>query len=45
MQEELLTFEQEFRQAVATNDVAAIPWFVADDWVIDWYLPELRHST
>ena len=34
MQEELLTFEQEFRQAVATNDAAAIAWFVADDWVI-----------
>jgi ketosteroid isomerase-like protein len=34
VQEELLTFEQEFRQAVATNDAAAIAWFVADDWVI-----------
>ena len=34
MQEELLTFEQEFRQAVAANDAAAIAWFVADDWVI-----------
>lgn len=34
MQEELLTFEQEFSQAVAANDVAAIGRFVADDWVI-----------
>ena len=34
MQEELLTFEREFTQAVAANDVAAIRRFVADDWVI-----------
>ena len=34
MQEELLTFEAEFSQAVAANDVAAIERFVADDWVI-----------
>ena len=34
MQEELLTFEREFTQAVAGNDVAAIGRFVADDWVI-----------
>mgnify|MGYP003440366991 CR=1 FL=1 len=34
MQEELLTFEREFSQAVAGNDVAAIGRFVADDWVI-----------
>ena len=34
MQEELLAFEQEFRQAVAANDAAAIAWYVADDWVI-----------
>ena len=34
MQEELLTFEREFIQAVAGNDVAAIERFVADDWVI-----------
>ena len=34
MQEELLTFEREFTQAVADNDVAAIGQFVADDWVI-----------
>ena len=34
MQEDLLTFEQEFTQAVAANDVAAIGRFVADDWVI-----------
>lgn len=34
MQEELLTFEQEFTQAVAANDAAAIGRFVADDWVI-----------
>ena len=34
MQEELLTFEREFAQAVAGNDVAAIGRFVADDWVI-----------
>jgi ketosteroid isomerase-like protein len=32
--EELLTFEQEFTQAVAANDAAAIGRFVADDWVI-----------
>ena len=34
MQAELLRFEQEFTQAVATNDAAAIARFVADDWVI-----------
>jgi ketosteroid isomerase-like protein len=34
VQEELLTFEREFSQAVAGNDVAAIGRFVADDWVI-----------
>ncbi len=34
MQGELLTFEQEFTQAVAANDAAAIGWFIADDWVI-----------
>ena len=34
MQEELLTFEREFTQAVAGNDVAAIGRFVADDWMI-----------
>ena len=34
MQEELLTFEEEFSQAVAANDAAAIGRFVADDWVI-----------
>ena len=34
MQEELLTFEREFTQAVAANDVAAIGRLVADDWVI-----------
>jgi ketosteroid isomerase-like protein len=34
VQEELFTFEQEFSQAVATNDAAAIGRFVADDWVI-----------
>ncbi len=34
MREELLTFEEEFSQAVAANDVAAIGRFVADDWVI-----------
>ena len=34
MQKELLTFEREFSQAVAGNDVAAIRRFVADDWVI-----------
>ena len=34
MQEELLTFEREFTQAVARNDVAAIGRFVAEDWVI-----------
>lgn len=34
MQEELLTFEREFTQAVAGNDVAAIGRFIADDWVI-----------
>ena len=34
MQEDLLTFEQGFTQAVAANDAAAIGRFVADDWVI-----------
>jgi ketosteroid isomerase-like protein len=34
VQEELLSFEQEFTQAVAANDAAAIARFVADDWVI-----------
>jgi ketosteroid isomerase-like protein len=34
VQEQLLTFEEEFSQAVATNDAAAIERFVADDWVI-----------
>jgi ketosteroid isomerase-like protein len=34
VQEELLRFEREFTQAVASNDVAAIGRFVADDWVI-----------
>jgi ketosteroid isomerase-like protein len=34
VREELLTFEREFTQAVAGNDVAAIGRFVADDWVI-----------
>ena len=34
MQEELLTFEREFTQAVAGNDVAGIARFVADEWVI-----------
>jgi ketosteroid isomerase-like protein len=34
VQEELLTFEKEFSQAVAANDPAAIGRFVADDWVI-----------
>ena len=34
MQEELLTFEREFTQAVVNNDPAAIGRFVADDWVI-----------
>ena len=34
MQEELLTFEEEFSKAVAANDAAAIGRFVADDWVI-----------
>ena len=34
MQEELLTFEQEFTRAVAANDAAAIASFVADDWAI-----------
>jgi ketosteroid isomerase-like protein len=32
--EELSTFEQEFNQAVAANDAAAIGRLVADDWVI-----------
>jgi ketosteroid isomerase-like protein len=34
VQEELLTFEEEFSRAVAANDAAAIGRFVADDWVI-----------
>jgi ketosteroid isomerase-like protein len=34
VQEELLTFEQAFTQAVAANDASAIGRFVADDWVI-----------
>jgi ketosteroid isomerase-like protein len=34
VQEELLTFEHEFTQAVVANDAAAIGRFVADDWVI-----------
>ena len=34
MEEELLKFEEEFTQAVAANDAAAIRRFVADDWVI-----------
>ena len=34
MQEALLLFEQEFTQAVAANDAAAIGRFIADDWVI-----------
>jgi ketosteroid isomerase-like protein len=34
VQEELLTFGQEFTQAVAANDAAAIGRFIADDWVI-----------
>ena len=34
MQEELLTFERGFTQAVAGNDVAGIARFVADEWVI-----------
>ena len=34
MQEQLLTFEREFTQAVVSNDPAAIGRFVADDWVI-----------
>src|SRR6478752_1265741 len=34
VQEELSTFEQEFTQAVAANDAAAIGRLVADDWVI-----------
>ena len=34
MHEELSTFEQEFNQAVAANDAAAIGRLVADDWVI-----------
>jgi ketosteroid isomerase-like protein len=29
-----LTFEREFTEPVARNDVAAIAAFVADDWVI-----------
>jgi len=34
VEEELLTFEREFSQAVAGNDVAAIGRFVTEDWVI-----------
>ena len=34
MQEELLTFEREFTEAVAGNDVAAIGRFLTDDWAI-----------
>lgn len=34
MQDELLTFEEGFSQAVAANDAAAIGRFAADDWVI-----------
>jgi ketosteroid isomerase-like protein len=34
MQDDLLTFEREFTQAVVSNDPAAIGRFVADDWVI-----------
>ena len=34
MHEELSTFEQEFNQAVAANDAAAIGRLVGDDWVI-----------
>jgi ketosteroid isomerase-like protein len=34
VQEELLTFEEEFTKAVVANDAAAIGRFVADDWVI-----------
>src|SRR5262249_61485885 len=34
VREELSTFEQEFTQAVAANDAAAIGRLVADDWVI-----------
>ena len=34
MQEELLTFEREFTQAVVSNDPVAIGRLVADDWVI-----------
>jgi ketosteroid isomerase-like protein len=34
VQEELLTLEEQFSQAVAANDAAAIGRFVADDWVI-----------
>jgi ketosteroid isomerase-like protein len=34
VQEQLLTFEEDFSQAVAANDAAAIGRFVADDWVI-----------
>jgi ketosteroid isomerase-like protein len=34
VQEELLTFEEKFSQAVAANDAAAIGRFIADDWVI-----------
>ena len=34
MEEELLKFENEFTQAVANNDTAAIDGFLADDWII-----------
>ena len=34
MQQELLTFEREFTQAVVGNDPAAIGRFVAEDWVV-----------
>jgi ketosteroid isomerase-like protein len=34
MQEELLKLENEFTQAVANNDAAAIDGFLADDWII-----------
>jgi ketosteroid isomerase-like protein len=34
VQEELLTFEEGFSQAVAANDAPAIGRFVTDDWVI-----------
>jgi len=34
MQEELLTVEKEFTQAIARNDAEAIAQFLADDWII-----------